>query len=84
VRTAIASHRYAATIGADMELAERVAAEGTPHFFINGRRLVGAQPLEQFTALVEEELVKAKALVARGVSRNAVYDELQKDAVPAR
>jgi protein-disulfide isomerase len=29
---------------------------GTPTFFINGRRIVGAQPLSVFEAAIDEEL----------------------------
>jgi peptidyl-prolyl cis-trans isomerase A (cyclophilin A) len=32
---------------------------GTPGFFINGRWLAGSVPVEQFTALIDEELKKA-------------------------
>jgi len=80
VRKALATKRHTAVIAEDLDLAEAVQVQGTPHFFINGRRLVGAQPLAAFTAVIDEELVKAKALLARGVSASSVYDELQKTA----
>jgi len=83
VKKAIASKKYAAMIAEDTDLSEEVKASGTPHFFINGRRLVGAQPIEKFTSLIDEELTKAKTLVARGVRKQAVYDELQKSAQAA-
>src|SRR5690554_5569783 len=34
-----------AIVARDMELAQKLGARGTPTFFINGERLVGAQPL---------------------------------------
>jgi protein-disulfide isomerase len=37
---------------------EEVGVSGTPAFFINGRQLSGAQPLEAFTAIVDQELNK--------------------------
>ncbi len=42
----------------DKDLAEAAAigATSTPTFFINGRRLEGAQPLENFKAIIDEEL----------------------------
>jgi protein-disulfide isomerase len=80
VKKAILGKRYADKIAEDVDLADDVKAMGTPHFFINGRRLVGAQPIEKFTTLVDEELAKAKAMVGRGLRRQAVYDELQKSA----
>jgi len=41
-------------IAADMADAARVGAKGTPTFFINGKRLTGAQPIAEFIALVEK------------------------------
>src|SRR5690606_20511656 len=67
-------------ISASMELASDLEARGTPHFFVNGRRLAGAQPFEKFDALIKEQLKTAKALVGKGVSRANVYDELMKKA----
>jgi protein-disulfide isomerase len=34
----------------------RAGISGTPTFFINGERLVGAQPFEKFTAIIDREL----------------------------
>ncbi|MEM7158228.1 MAG: thioredoxin domain-containing protein [Myxococcota bacterium] len=50
-----------------------IGARGTPAFFINGRFLSGAQPPENFRKLIDEELAKAKALVAEGTPRSKVY-----------
>jgi protein-disulfide isomerase len=33
---------------------------GTPSFFINGRELSGARPLEAFAAIIDDELARAK------------------------
>src|SRR5262249_14983607 len=63
VKSAIATQRYKRAIDAEADEADDLQASGTPHFFINGRRLVGAQPYEKFQKLIDEELVKAKALV---------------------
>jgi len=32
---------------------------GTPAFFVNGRLLSGAQPLEAFARVIDEELARA-------------------------
>jgi protein-disulfide isomerase len=80
VKAAIDSNKYAEKIDATVELANDVQARGTPHFFINGVRLSGAQPLEAFKKSIDEQLAKAKALVAKGTPRAKVYDELMKDA----
>ncbi|WP_438007894.1 thioredoxin domain-containing protein [Sorangium sp. So ce321] len=80
---AIAARRHAARIERDQRLAEDVEATGTPHFFINGRRLLGAQPAEKFEALIDEQLARAAKLVAAGTPPAKVYDALQKDAKAA-
>jgi protein-disulfide isomerase len=70
-------------IEADQNLAVDQMAHGTPHFFINGRRLVGSQPLEVFTSLIDSELEKAQKLVLdRKLPRSRVYDEIMKTAEP--
>jgi len=70
---------YARGIGADKDQADDVSASGTPHFFVNGRRLVGAQPFEKFKALIDDELVRAEKIVKGGVARASVYEALIKD-----
>ena len=47
-----------ARIERDIEEATEVGANSTPTFFINGRRLEGAQPLENFEAIIDAELAK--------------------------
>ncbi len=79
VAAAIKEHKYKREIDADQELADDVQASGTPHFFINGRRLVGAQPFEKFKTIIDEEVTKAQALLAKGVAPSALYEQLIKD-----
>ena len=55
------ANKYDAKIDADQRQAQQLGARGTPAFFINGRFLSGAQPLERFTQLIDEELRKAQA-----------------------
>jgi len=45
-------------IDADVKEAMTLGATGTPAFFINGRFLSGAQPFENFAALINDELEK--------------------------
>jgi protein-disulfide isomerase len=40
----------------DLEEAAAVGANSTPTFFINGRRLEGAQPFENFKTIIDQEL----------------------------
>ncbi len=79
VHTAITTHKYKSTIDEDSDLGDDVKAEGTPHFFIDGRRLVGAQPFDKFKAIIDDELAKARALVSAGTKPEDVYDELTKN-----
>ncbi len=53
-------------------------ASGTPHFFVNGRRLVGAQPFEKFQSVIDDEIKKAEAMVAKGIDKKKLYDEIMK------
>ncbi len=77
-RAALKSEKHKPAIMADMDLAEDFQANGTPHFFVNGRRLVGAQPQDKFEKIIDEELKKARALIAKGTVAAKVYDELTK------
>ena len=76
VRRAVTAKTHAKEIDADADLSEDFQANGTPHFFINGRRLVGAQPEEKFDQMIDEELAHAQALLARGTAPAALYDAL--------
>ncbi|HEY0469315.1 MAG TPA: thioredoxin domain-containing protein, partial [Polyangiaceae bacterium] len=80
LKNALANSTHAAEIDADADLAADFKAAGTPHFFINGLRLSGAQPLANFVAVVESQLKVASALVAAGTPRASVYDEILKHA----
>lgn len=77
---AVASNKHAAGIEDDTDLGDELRAQGTPHFFVNGRRLVGAQPIDRFKALVDEEMKKAEALVKAGVPAAQVYDKIMLSA----
>ena len=70
----------AASIKEDQALATRLAARGTPHFFINGFRLRGAQPAPKFIELIDRELKRAQAKIASGTPAAGVYDALQATA----
>lgn len=80
VERALAKKTHKAIIDADVQLALDFKASGTPHFFINGRRLVGAQSLEKFAERIDEALAEANALVASGVRPADVYTRLMRDA----
>lgn len=45
-------------VDADAAVGNKVQVDGTPTFFINGHRLVGAQPFSEFQKLIDAELKK--------------------------
>ena len=83
VKAAIASGKGRERIERDQKLVVSVGAPGTPAFFVNGRKITGARPLEAFRAVIDEELKSAEALVQGGVSRAQVYDRIMEKASAA-
>lgn len=79
VLRALKEGKHLAVIDRDMELADALGVDGTPTVFVNGRRLVGAQPMDAFEALIEQELTLTRELVAKGTPRKAVYEARIKD-----
>ncbi len=73
----------------DIAIAESVEARGTPTFFVNGRKIVGAQPQEVFSVVIEEEIAAAQAAHRRGlawyealIADGKTFDELEDVALP--
>lgn len=54
------TRRFASAVEADVAQARSLGVRSTPTFFINGRPLVGAQPVESFRAAVEDALRAAR------------------------
>jgi len=65
----------------DMDDAAKFGARGTPNFFINGRNLRGAQPIEAFKQTIDEEIKKADAKLASGTPRGQLYAALTKEGL---
>jgi protein-disulfide isomerase len=77
---ALDARSHKARIDQDIVVAEKVGARGTPTFFINGRKMSGAQPFEAFKGVIGEELARAQKLVAKGTPAEKVYDVLTASA----
>lgn len=45
-------------VKADMEEGKKIGVKSTPTFFVNGQLISGAQPMEVFAELIDEELAK--------------------------
>lgn len=70
------SFEVANAIARDVALAKRVGALGTPGFFANGVRIMGAQPLEVFRRHIEAELAKAAELSRAGTPPDQIFATL--------
>ena len=53
------SGRMAALVKIDTEAGKKAGVNGTPAFFINGNMISGAQPMEEFKKIIDEELKAA-------------------------
>ena len=71
-------------IQSEQSEAARLGAAGTPAFFINGVKLVGAQPLEQFKAVIDAQLRRANQALSSGVARKDLYEHLTRDGLAAQ
>ena len=64
---------YQKAIDADMKLGSTVGVRGTPHFFVNGERISGAQKLPTFEASVKARLAEAQEMIKKGTPASKVY-----------
>jgi protein-disulfide isomerase len=80
VKAALDNKTHEKQIKADQELAAEVGARGTPSFFINGRPLRGAQPVDKFKEIIDDELKRVEKLKAKGVGGANVYATLMANA----
>jgi protein-disulfide isomerase len=58
-KACVASGKHQAEVQKDVEEGKRLDVTGTPTFFINGRVLAGAQPLEAFVRVIDDELARS-------------------------
>lgn len=57
-QSCLESGKYADTVAADLKDAQSAQVDGTPTFFINGNRLIGAVPFTELAAAIDKELNK--------------------------
>jgi protein-disulfide isomerase len=79
---AVQAKSFKRGIDEDMDLADDFNASGTPHFFINGRRMVGAKSFESFKTIIDEEIARADAILESGTPAVALYDAVIKEGKP--
>lgn len=54
----LTSQKYLSKVEADMKAGRDLGVKSTPTFFVNGKLINGAHPLETFAELIDEELKK--------------------------
>ncbi|HEX4421997.1 MAG TPA: thioredoxin domain-containing protein [Kofleriaceae bacterium] len=59
----------------DMRELQALGVGATPSFFINGRFLSGAMPIDNFSALIDEELKKANDAIQKGTPAASYYQQ---------
>ncbi len=59
--TCVAERRYQQEVNDDASVGASMGLTGTPTFFINGLKIVGAQPYEVFQQIIDNELKTASA-----------------------
>jgi|RhiMethySRZTD1v2_1073278.scaffolds.fasta_scaffold87359_5 protein-disulfide isomerase len=52
-----------------------VGVDGTPAFFVNGRPISGAQPFQNFKAVIDEEIKKADEAIKAGTKPEEYYQK---------
>jgi len=64
-----------ALVQKDMKELQQLGVGATPSFFINGRFLSGAMPIDNFAQIIDEELKKANEKIQSGTPQAKYYDE---------
>ncbi len=59
----------------DMKALSQLGVAATPGFFVNGRFLSGAVPIENFITLIDEELKKANERIQAGTPAASYYQQ---------
>ena len=57
----LTSEKYKTDIAKDAEEGRKAGLSGTPGFFINGIEISGAQPLDAFNRIIDDELARKKS-----------------------
>jgi protein-disulfide isomerase len=77
------AHAGSKRIDEDMALAAQVGVHGTPGLYVNCRFIPGAYPFDSVKPILDEEVKKADALLAKGTKPAALYDALCAENVKA-
>jgi protein-disulfide isomerase len=62
-------------VQADMRELQKFGVGGTPAFFINGRFISGAVPIDNFVTVIDEEMKKANDRIQQGTPADQYYQQ---------
>lgn len=79
VREGVSKRVAIGELDRDEVLGVRVKVAGTPQFFINGKRLAGAQPIAAFQSAIDAAKADAEARIKAGTPRAKVYESIVHD-----
>jgi protein-disulfide isomerase len=83
-KAALDSGKFKEKVDAELAEGNKIGANGTPAFFINGKSLSGAQPFEAFKAKIDAALADVDAMLKKKrIPLRTLYDEIMKDAKEA-
>jgi protein-disulfide isomerase len=68
-----------AQIQRDQRELQALSVSATPSFFVNGRFMAGAMPMENFVTLIDEELKKANEKIQAGTPAASYYQQVVLD-----
>lgn len=68
------------SIDDDQALAASLHIDSTPIFYVNGRKIAGAQSEDAFKKIIDPELAFMRAYVANGVKAEEAYDAIMASA----
>ena len=59
-KACFSSNKFQTLVESDQQQGEKLGVRATPTFFVNGRLISGAQPIEKFSEIIDEELASAE------------------------
>ncbi len=69
----LSAHTWADKVDKNAAAGNAAGITGAPAFFVNGVLVSGAQPVDKYEAVIDQELQKAQAKLASGVPADKVY-----------
>jgi protein-disulfide isomerase len=76
IKKAISGDAHKKQLKDNLKLGARFGVQGTPNFFVNGKKYPGYVPFEQFAEIVKQAAAKAKKALESGVAREKIYQHL--------